>query len=205
MGIKVAIIEDDNKFANLLAGLLESTNEYTCVGISNSITEAKLKLGLQKPDIVLLDIQLPDGLGSAQVSKLKLLAPAAKFVMCTSFEDDAYIFESLRNGANGYIIKLDMPDKILSCLHDVINGGAPMSNIIARKVVEHFKIENNKLESLTNKENELLQYLAEGYMYKEIAQEMAIGIDTVKKHCSNIYKKLHVSSKTAAINMYKAN
>jgi DNA-binding NarL/FixJ family response regulator len=123
--------------------------------------------------------------------------------MCTSFEDEDYLFTSLKRGASGYIIKSDTPDQIVAAIRDVMNGGAPMSSSIARKVVNYFKKESRSMAELTAKENELLNLLAAGLFYKEIAAEMNIGIDTVKKHASSIYKKLQVSNRTEAVNKYK--
>jgi DNA-binding NarL/FixJ family response regulator len=155
------------------------------------------------PDVVLLDVQLPDGKGSEYVDTLKKICPETHFVMCTSFEDEEYIFSSLKKGASGYIIKSDSPDKIMEAIRDVINGGAPMSSAIAKKVVSHFKNETRTLQALSPKENEILALLASGLFYKEIASEMNVGIDTVKKHASSIYRKLQVSNRTEAVNKYR--
>jgi NarL family two-component system response regulator LiaR len=201
----VSIIEDDLKFALLLKKLIEIEEDLACAEIYSNLKGSLTGLAEQAPDIVLLDIQLPDGLGSEYVSILKRITPNTQFIMCTSFDNDDYIFDSLKNGASGYIMKSDSPDKIIQAIYDVLADGAPMSSSIAKKVVSHFQSRSRSLEELTPKENELLTLLAEGLFYKEIAIKMNIGLDTVKKHASTIYKKLHVSNRTEAINRFRGN
>jgi two-component system, NarL family, response regulator LiaR len=201
----VSIIEDDPKFGFLLKKIIESDNALVCVGIYQNLKSSLTELAEKTPDVMLLDIQLPDGLGSEYVDTLKKISPQTHFIMCTSFEDDDYIFESLKRGASGYLIKSESPEKIIESIKDVLEGGAPMSSTIARKVVSHFRVQTQQLENLTPKENELLAHLANGFFYKEIAIKMNIGIDTVKKHASSIYRKLHVNNRTEAVNKFKKN
>lgn len=196
----VSIIEDDLKYSLLLKKIIESNDELACVGIYPNLKSSLTELAEKTPDVVLLDIQLPDGLGSDYVDVLKKVCPDTHFIMCTSFEDDEYIFESLKRGASGYLIKSDSPEKIIEAIKDVLQGGAPMSSTIARKVVSHFRVQTQQLENLSTKENNLLALLANGLFYKEIAAEMNISLDTVKKNASNIYKKLQVSNRTEAVN-----
>lgn len=200
----ISIIEDDVKFGLLLKKLIDSEPDLTCASIYTNLKSSLNDLASFTPDVVLLDVQLPDGLGSDYVQVLKKVSPTSLFIMCTSFEDDAYIFDSLKNGASGYIVKSASPDQILTAIRDVLAGGAPMSSTIARKVVSFFQVEARKLDELTPKENELLSLLAEGLFYKEIADKMHISIDTVKKHASTIYRKLQVSNRTEAVNRYKS-
>jgi NarL family two-component system response regulator LiaR len=199
----VSIIEDDLKFALLLKKVIESNADMACIDIYQNLKSSYTALAENVPDVVLLDVQLPDGKGSEYVDTLKKICPETHFVMCTSFEDEEYIFSSLKKGASGYIIKSDSPDKIMEAIRDVINGGAPMSSAIAKKVVSHFKNETRTLQALSPKENEILALLASGLFYKEIASEMNVGIDTVKKHASSIYRKLQVSNRTEAVNKYR--
>lgn len=199
----VSIIEDDLKFALLLKKVIESNADMACIDIYQNLKSSYTALAENVPDVVLLDVQLPDGKGSEYVDTLKKICPETHFVMCTSFEDEEYIFSSLKKGASGYIIKSDSPDKIMEAIRNVINGGAPMSSAIAKKVVSHFKNETRTLQALSPKENEILALLASGLFYKEIASEMNVGIDTVKKHASSIYRKLQVSNRTEAVNKYR--
>jgi two-component system, NarL family, response regulator LiaR len=200
--ITVTIIEDNQTFAKALQKLIENDSLLTCINIINNLKSSLSAIAQNHSDVVLLDIQLPDGLGSEYVSILKQISPTTHFIMCTSFEDDEYIFNSIKNGASGYILKSDSPEKIIASIKDVLNGGAPMSNAIAKKILNYFKEEQQVLEELTSKENELLQLLSSGLLYKEIAAKQDIKIDTVKKHCGNIYKKLNVNNKTEAINKF---
>lgn len=200
----ISIIEDDVKFGLLLKKLIDSEPDMTCASIYTNLKSSLNDLASFTPDVVLLDVQLPDGLGSDYVQVLKKVSPTSLFIMCTSFEDDTYIFDSLKNGASGYIVKSASPEQLLTAIRDVLAGGAPMSSTIARKVVNYFQVESRKLDELTPKENELLAFLAEGLFYKEIADKMHISIDTVKKHASTIYRKLQVSNRTEAVNRYKS-
>ncbi len=200
----ISIIEDDVKFGLLLKKLIDSEPELTCASIYTNLKSSLNDLASFTPDVVLLDVQLPDGLGSDYVQVLKKVSPTSLFIMCTSFEDDTYIFDSLKNGASGYIVKSASPEQLLTAIRDVLAGGAPMSSTIARKVVNYFQVETRKMDELTPKENELLALLAEGLFYKEIADKMHISIDTVKKHASTIYRKLQVSNRTEAVNRYKS-
>ncbi len=198
----ITIIEDDLKYALLLKKVIDSNSELACIEIYNNLKSSLSGLAQKVPDVVLLDIQLPDGLGSDYVEILKKICPSTHFIMCTSFENDEYIFDSLKSGASGYILKSDTPAQIVNAIIDVTKGGAPMSLAIAKKVVSHFNTKLNILEELTAKENELLGLLAKGLLYKEVAIKMNVTMDTVKKHASNIYKKLQVNNKTEAINMF---
>lgn len=200
----ISIIEDDVKFGLLLKKLIDSEPDLTCASIYTNLKSSLNDLASFTPDVVLLDVQLPDGLGSDYVQVLKKVSPTSLFIMCTSFEDDTYIFDSLKNGASGYIVKSASPEQLLTAIRDVLAGGAPMSSTIARKVVNYFQEETRKMDELTPKENELLALLAEGLFYKEIADKMHISIDTVKKHASTIYRKLQVSNRTEAVNRYKS-
>jgi len=201
----ISIIEDDVKYGLLLKKIIESEDDMACVAIYQNLKSSLTDLATNGSDVVLVDVQLPDGLGSEYVQVLKKVSPQSLFIMCTSFEDDEYIFNSLKNGASGYLIKSESPENIITAIRDLIKGGAPMSSSIARKVVDYFKKEIQTLEELTPKENELLSHLASGLFYKEIASQMSIGIDTVKKHASSIYRKLEVSNRTEAVNRMKGN
>jgi two-component system, NarL family, response regulator LiaR len=169
----------------------------------NCCKDAKVNFCAAPSNIAIIDIQLPDGSGIDVVAHLKPLHPDTIFIMCTSFDDDEKIFASLKAGANGYIVKTDDPENIVAYIHDALAGGAPMSAGIALRVVKYFQQINNPkpLAQLSEKENIILVHLSKGYLYKEIADMEHLAIDTIKKHCGNIYKKLHVNNKTEAINI----
>ncbi len=203
--LTVSIIEDDVRFGLMLKKLIESQEDMVCLAIFQNIKSALQALPSTPSDIVLLDIQLPDGFGSEYLPSLKKISPNTQFIMCTSFEDNEYIFTSLQNGASGYLIKTETPENIISAIHDIQKGGAPMSKQIAKKVIQYFNTKNTFLDILSPKENEVLLLLSKGYLYKEIGITMGVGIDTIKKHASSVYKKLNVTNRTEAINKLNLN
>jgi len=205
MSISIAIVEDEKNYNNTLKKIINYQEDMRVVAQFFDGSEALQKLPDLLPDVVMMDIQLPDMLGIEIIEKLKKEMQETQFIMCTSFEDDEKVFNSLKAGAMGYLIKGESMEKILTSIRDVYNGGAPMSFAIARKVLGHFerKTEDKKdLEDLTERETEVLELLAQGFLYKEIADKKFISIDTVKKHVGNIYRKLHVSNKVEAINKF---
>jgi two-component system, NarL family, response regulator LiaR len=202
MLITVAIIENDVKYAQLLKKIINAEPDMVCDQVFYNLNSSYTPISELKPDVLLLDVQLPDGLGSEYVSVLQKISPKTNIIINTSFDSDDYIFDSIKNGALGYIIKSDHLDNILSSIRDVYHGGAPMSLQIARKVLNYFAKADNKLDALSERENSILKLLAEGLLYKEIGIQLGITLDTVKKHASSIYKKLQVNNKVAAINIY---
>ena len=204
MFISISIVEDDEKFAKVLKETLESEKDFVVSFIYPNAATAYKGLQENPTDIILLDIQLPDGRGSDIVSVLKPQMPNTHFIMNTSYDEDELIFESLKGGAGGYIVKTDSLDKIVGAIWDVMAGGAPMSAGIAKKVIQYFSkpVQKKQMEGLTSKEMEILEHLSKGLFYKEISAELNITLDTVKKHCGNIYRKLEVSNRTEAINLY---
>ena len=155
------------------------------------------------PDIVLMDIHLPGISGIECVKKLKPSLAFTQFMMCTVYEDNENVFDSLCAGATGYLLKNSPPSKITEAIIDLYHGGSPMSSVIARKVIQTFKPttgQNKDIEKLTNREREMLDLLAKGYRYKEIADQLSISFETVRTHIHNIYEKLHVQSRTEALN-----
>src|SRR6185436_13561399 len=156
-----------------------------------------------QPDVVLMDINLPGKNGIDCVRELVEKIPATQFMMCTVYDDDDNIFEALRAGATGYLLKRTSPAQILEAIRDLREGGSPMSGEIARRVVESLHKKNQPAaatEILTQREKEILDYLSKGFLYKEIAAELFISMDTVKKHIHNIYEKLQVQTRTEALN-----
>ncbi|WP_143884919.1 response regulator transcription factor [Chryseobacterium binzhouense] len=205
MSISIAIVEDEKNYNNTLKKVINYQDDMIVVAQFFDGKTALHELSGLSPDVVMMDIQLQDMLGIDVISKIKKELPNTQFIMCTSFEDDKKIFSSLKAGAMGYLVKGESMDKILSSIRDVYNGGAPMSLSIARKVLSHFvrkHSEVQKWDELTEREKEVLELLAEGLLYKEIADRKFISIDTVKKHVGNIYRKLHVSNKVEAINKF---
>lgn len=206
----VAIVEDNNDLRLALEDIIQSSGEYTLAGSCTTGEEALVKLPLLNPKVVLMDIGLGDGIdGIEVVRELKEANPNILFMMCTVYEDDEKIFEALRAGANGYILKKTQPAKLLEGIKELIEGGAPMSSQIASKVVAAFQnktvttnTEANRIEILTKRENEILEMLATGLLYKEISGKLFISTETVRKHVYHIYEKLHVTNRIEAINKY---
>lgn len=205
--IRVAIVEDDDQIRNLFIELLEETAGFRCVGGYPNGEDAVDDIPLKKPDIVLMDINLPGMNGIDCVGTLSNVMPETQFVMLTVFEDNERIFDSLSAGAVGYLLKSTAQSNILEQLRDVDEGGAPMSAPIARKVVQSFKLKqknksNHPFPELTERELEILDLLASGLLNKEIADQIHVSIDTVKSHVRSIYSKLQVRTRTEAVIHY---
>lgn len=203
--IRISIVEDDDRIRSMFIILLEGADGFRCVSAYPNAEEALEDLPSKNPDIVLMDINLPGMDGIDCVKELKIKLPEVSVVMLTVYEDNDRIFDSLSAGAVGYLLKSTSPSVILESLKDVKQGGAPMSAQIARKVVQSFHKPdqaNLKLESLTEREKEVLSLLASGFMYKEIADELYLSMDTIKTHIRHIYDKLQVRTKTEAVLKY---
>ncbi len=205
MKIRVAIVEDDKHYSQALKNIIDFQEDMECAAQFFNGKSALQKLEDLEPDVVLMDIQLQDSSGIDIVSKLTEAMPGTSFIMCTSFENDEKIFSALRAGASGYLVKGDPLDKIIQSILEAHKGGAPMSFTIAKRVLQHFqesKVQVQSLALLTVTEKEVLELLAQGLLYKEIADKKNVTIDTIKKHIGNIYKKLQVSNKIEAINKF---
>lgn len=203
--ITVAIVDDDKDVRDGIAVLINGTSGYQCVGAFASAEEAIGQIPKFAIDVVLMDINMPQTSGIECVTKLKLRQPSLQIMMLTSFEDDDKIFQSLLAGASGYLLKKTPPAKLLEAIEEIHKGGSPMSNQIARKVVETFQRSAsavNETVNLTQREQEILSHLAKGYRYKEIADTLFISVETVRTHLRNIYDKLHVRSRTEAVLKY---
>lgn len=202
MPIKVAIVEDNDKIREGLAVLVGGSPSFACVAMYANAEDALEHLPRKKPDVVLMDIGLPKMSGIECVEELKKRAPEIQVMMLTVYEDDDRIFKSLVAGASGYILKNTMPAELFEAIKEIHNGGSPMSNLIARKVVQSFQHmgkSSKNLENLSDRETEVLSYLAKGYQDKEIAEKFFLSVETVRKHLRNIYQKLHVRSRTEAV------
>ena len=204
--IRVAVVEDDEKLRSNLVALLEDAAGFRCVGAYKDAEDALDDIPRKSPDIILMDINLPGMDGIECTRKLKSKMPNLLILMLTVYEDANKIFHSLEAGAVGYLLKLTKPAEILSALKEVASGGSPMSAQIARKVVQSFHCEPMRAgkdqSPLTLREGEVLDLLAKGYLYKEIASELSISTETVHNHIRKIYEKLQVHSRTEAVVKY---
>lgn len=200
--ITIAIVEDIKDIREGLRLLIGSSDGFSCTEMYESAEEAINNIPRTQPDVVLMDINLPGKNGIEAVRILKEKCPATQFIMSTIYEDSSSIFDSLKAGANGYLLKKTAPVKILEAIIEVYNGGSPMSAQIARKVITSFQDINqhHTTEILTPKEKEILKGLSEGLRFKEIAAGMHIGMETVRTHVRHIYEKLQVQSRTEALN-----
>lgn len=209
MKTSVAIVEDNNDIRLALEQIIESSDDYTLAGSCISGEEALVKLPILNPKVVLMDIGLGGMSGIEVVRELKASHPEILFMMCTIYDEDEKIFEALSAGANGYILKKTSPAKLLEGIKELIEGGAPMSSQIARKVVAAFQNKPNTaspvgsaLDVLSKRENEILEMLSTGLLYKEISDKLFISSETVRKHVYHIYEKLHVSNRVEAVNKF---
>ena len=208
MNIGVSIIEDDASTRQMLAGWINQAEGFHCLSKHPNAASALMQLPESKPDIVLVDINLPDVNGVQCVARLKPLLPATQFVIVTVYEDSDHIFEALAAGATGYLLKETGREELIRSLREVHEGGSPMSSYIERKVVQSFQrgqVKKTVFPNLGVREREVLELLAQGYYYKEIAETLRIGIPTVSTYVRRIYDKLHVRSRAQAVAKYTRN
>lgn len=201
MTIKVAIVEDDEEIREGLAVLINGSAGYRCVGTYADAEQAIARLPAQAPDIVLMDIHLPKMSGIECTEKLKEKYPDLQIMILTVYEDDDRVFKSLAAGATGYVLKKTPPAELLEAIRNLHAGGSPMSDRIARMVVQEFRQtgkSSKEMENLTDREMEVLSYVAKGYQDKAIAEKLFISSETVRSHVRNMYQKLHVRSRTQA-------
>ncbi len=199
MNIQVAIVDDKRDIREGLQLILDNSEGFECVATYSDGESAVKSLPTIKPDVVLMDIGLPKMSGIDCVKILKDISPEIEMIMLTVHADEDSIFESLRAGAVGYLVKNIFPSKLLNSIKEVKNGGSPMSSSIARKVVSSFNSFRQPAANLTKRETEVLDLLCKGKSYKVIADELFISPDTVRYHLKNIYKKLQVNSKYEAM------
>jgi DNA-binding NarL/FixJ family response regulator len=205
MQIKVAIVDDDEGIRSSLSALIRRAKDLKLTGEYANAENALKEIPRNLPDVVLMDINLPGMKGYDCVRRLKTAHPAVQFLMLTVYEDSDSLFNSLRAGASGYLLKRTASARLLEAIQDVFEGGAPMSPQLARRVVQFFSApatQNTELAKLTNAEREFLEQLSKGYAYKEIADRMGISIDTVRSYVRTVYEKLHVHSRTEAVVKY---
>ena len=203
--ITVAIVEDDALVRQSLADILKRGPGVVCVGEHGNAEEAVREIPRVQPKVVLMDINLPGMDGVHCVRRLSELAPATQVVMLTVYDETDAIFNSLAAGAHGYLLKPISSAQLLLAIKDVYAGGAPMTSDIARKVVQAFKRSvpaAAETENLSPREQEVLDFLAKGYLYKEIAEQLNISYGTVHTYIERIFKKLHVRSRSQAVAKY---
>lgn len=201
--IRVGIVEDIEEIRNGVAALLLWDKDFELVFTLHRAEDALDTIPALQPDIVIMDINLPGISGIECIRQIKSECPDTQFMIFTIYENDENIFTALEAGASGYLLKKSSMPQIAEALKELYAGGSPMSALIARKLVQHYQLpqqKNETLELLTNKEKEILILLSEGLLYKEIADKLSITPGTVKQHIHRIYEKLHVSNKTEAIN-----
>ncbi len=200
--INICILEDIPEIQLGLKSIIELNNNFSILKCFNNAEDAMAEIPTLIPQIVIADINLPGQSGIDCVRFIKNILPSIQFIMFTIYEDNDQVFEAIKAGANGYILKNTPPAKIIDSLLDLSEGGSPMTPKIARKVLSNMQSSqiNNEINTLTSRENEVLQLLSKGFLYKEIADKLEISISTVKRHLSHIYQKLQVQNKTEAIN-----
>ena len=200
--IKVAIVEDNNTLRNSLESLFNRTEGMRCVASLNNLLNVVSEIGSSMPDIVLMDIGLPNISGIEGVRTVKSNFSLMQVMMFTVFDDDEKIFDAIRAGASGYLLKKTPPEEIIQAIRDLYQGGAPMTASIARRVIQSFQAAPSTIVEdyqLTVRENEILYSLVDGLSYKKIADKYCVSISTIRTHICNIYNKLHVNSKAEAV------
>ncbi len=205
MNCSVSIVEDDAITRDGLQALVQQSPGLRCVGAYGSAEEALEQFPRHPSDVVLMDINLPNMSGIECVTRLKQASPKVQVLMLTVYEKPDAVFQALRAGASGYLVKRTAPSKLLAAIQDVLAGGSPMTSHIARKVVQYFHQLGPSQDVTTNlsaREREILEMLANGDMYKEIADKLGISITTVRSHIQHIYEKLHVHTRTEAVAKY---
>jgi DNA-binding NarL/FixJ family response regulator len=202
MLLRISIVEDDPAVRKSLAGVIDDSPDFECSGAYGSAEQALCEVPHHLPDVLLMDIGLPGRSGIECTALLKAAHPELQVLILTTYDESKSIFEALRAGASGYLLKRSRPEELLKAIEEVHGGGAPMSPSIARLVVSHFHWLNHpakEVENLTQRELEVLHQLAKGLLYKEVAESLGIGIGTVRTHVEAIYRKLHVQTRTAAV------
>lgn len=203
MSITLVIVEDLDEVREGLNQFISLNPEFKVLDTYKTAEEAAYEIPLVKPDIVIMDINLPGMNGIECIREIKKKVPKTQFMMFTVYENDEKVFEALKAGASGYLLKNTGLVQMIEALKELYAGGSPMSSNIARKLVTVFREQGNNsipIEVLSNRENEILQLLSKGLLYKEIADLISISHNTVKQHIHKIYEKLHVQNRTEAIN-----
>ena len=204
--ISIAIVEDNDQFRIGLESIIKGQADFLLTDSYVNAEKALLSLPENPADIIIVDISLPGMRGTELIIKLKEKMSQAQFMICSIHDDNDTIFEALKSGASGYILKEPVTgNEIIKAIHDLYNGGSPMSPFIARKVISSFQKPAliGAGSALSFREREVLELLSKGLLYKEIAEKLDISHETVKKHLKNIYQKLHVQNKIEALNKFR--
>jgi len=206
--ISIGIIEDDPLYRQALESIFPLSPEFKLIGIWRNAESAIREIPRTPPDIALIDIHLPGMNGIDCIRQLKKTNPAIQFLVFTGYEEeDETVFEALKAGATGYLLKSDGPELLIKSIKELHAGGSPMSRSIARKIINFFgrpTMQNGKDHPLTRREEEVLTLLAEGKMYKEVAVWLGITMETTKKHVKHIYNKLEVQNRMEAVNKWRS-
>ncbi len=202
MCISVSIVEDDSQVRESMARLIDSSAGCRCVSRHASGEDALAEIPKVKPDVILMDINLTGINGVECVQHLKPLLPGTQIIMLTVYQNTEHIFNALAAGATGYMLKQTKPDELVRAIRDVRDGGSPMSSHIARKIVQSFQQRGQRTDekqSLSPREAQVIELLAQGYLYKEVADAMGVSYATIHTHIRHIYEKLQVRSRTEAV------
>jgi DNA-binding NarL/FixJ family response regulator len=200
--ISVVYYEDNNNLREGIAFLIQSTPGLELLATFSNAETVKVDMEELKPDVVLMDIDMPGINGIDAVAIVKAVSPQTQVLMLTVFDNEEKIFEAIKNGASGYLLKHTPPSEIIESIFDVYKGGSPMTANVARKVLQHFQNQPKAQKTdynISDRELDIVKGLVSGYSYKVIASELFISIDTVRSHIRRIYEKLHVNSKTEAV------
>lgn len=202
MRTTIAIVEDNADIGEELVEIVAESPDCECLAICRNLRTALLRIPPLRPDVVIMDINLPDGSGIEATTRLKRLLPDTQILMFTIYEDHDQILKSLEAGASGYLLKRTAPEALLRAVLEIKQGGVPMTPEVARKVIQTFRKRPGSLEApetLTTREEEILRLLSQGMLSKEIARTLEISVDTVSTHLKHIYSKLHVRTRTEAV------
>lgn len=205
MAISVAIVEDNSGICEELEQIVSEDPGLSCVCVCRNLKTALQKIPAIAPDVIVMDIQLPDGSGIEGTARLKRQLPRTQILMFTIYEDTEQICKALEAGASGYLLKRATPDGLVRAIREVKEGGVPMTSEVARRVIQTFRKSpgaEDAREKLTRREEEIMDLLVTGCQSKEIAERLFIGLETVNSHLKHIYEKLHVRSRTEAVIKY---
>ena len=204
--IRVSIVEDDTSIRETLRSLFIFEEGMEAFTVHSTAEDALMRLGETCPDVIIMDINLPGASGIDCVRQMSQRCTSTQYLMYTVHDDDHRVFEALKAGANGYILKSSTPDEILAAVRELHIGGSPMSAHVARRVVAHLRPTGNANNvagsGLSEREQQVLALLAEGLLYKEIGDRLGISTGTIKQHIHRMYDKLHVQNRTEAVNRY---
>jgi DNA-binding NarL/FixJ family response regulator len=200
MVTRVLIFEDNDSLRESLSGLVSLNDQFVLAGSFSNVLSVKKMIETNRPDVVLMDIDMPGMTGIEAVGKIRAFNETLPILMLTVFDDNKNVFQAIRAGASGYLLKKHISSRLFSAIEDVLSGGAPMSPTIARMVINSMQMPSQEnIYNLTAREKEILGQLSKGNSYKLIASESDITLETVRTHIKNIYQKLHVHSQTEAV------